>query len=178
VLFDEAQLFFAMRSAIPLGDLIKDRLERHWSHRTDAFVPVMFGFIGLPTLHTRAGANLNGLLRPISYNELEEGELNGLILAVTTDSLSTTREARRRLARTAGNIYILRTLVDRLAEHVQKDGRCWLTTMMSCWLKSLSARVYAKERRRSYRFIFVTSLTTPRTSVYGSRMLQYHLRSP
>jgi serine/threonine protein kinase len=64
-------------------------------------------------------------LRPIAINDFEEEELNALILSVTGEALSTTREARLRLARTAGNIYILRTLVDGLAEHVQRDGREW-----------------------------------------------------
>ena len=67
-------------------------------------VPLMFGFIGLPTLQARAGVNLTGLLRPLAQNDLEENELNSLILSVTSNVLNTTREARRRLARTAGNI--------------------------------------------------------------------------
>jgi hypothetical protein len=97
ILFDEAQLYFSTRLGFPLGDLVKDRLERHWSTDDSTMAPVMVGFIGLPTLQARAGANLSGLLRPISYNELEEVELNALILAVTSNALSTTREARRRL---------------------------------------------------------------------------------
>jgi serine/threonine protein kinase len=125
ILFDEAQLFFSARSAISMGDVLKDKLERHWSQSESGMAKVVFGFIGLPSLQERAGANLNGLLRPIAHNELEEGELNSLILAVTNGALQTTREARRRLARTAGNIYILRTLVDELVNHVQGDGRSW-----------------------------------------------------
>lgn len=125
VLLDEAQIFFPTKAGISLGDILKDRLERHWSQRKADMVPLMFGFIGLPTLQARAGVNLTGLLRPLAQNDLEENELNSLILSVTSNVLNTTREARRRLARTAGNIYILRTLVDRLAEHVQGDRRMW-----------------------------------------------------
>jgi serine/threonine protein kinase len=123
--FDEAQLFFSTRSAVAMGDLLKDRLERHWSRSSPGMSKLVFGFVGLPSLHTRAGVNLNGLLRPIAHNELEENELNSLILAVTNGSVQTTREARRRLARTAGNIYILRTLVDELVSQIQSDGRSW-----------------------------------------------------
>ena len=125
VLFDEAQTFFPSKTGPSLGDLIKDRLERHWSSPRQEMAPVMFGFIGLPTLQERAGVNLMGLLRPVAHNDLEEAELNSVILAVTSNSLRTTREARRRLARTAANIYILRTLVTHLGEHIQEDGRQW-----------------------------------------------------
>ena len=125
ILFDEAQMFFPSKSGVLLGDIVKDRLERHWSAKKDGMAPVMFGFVGLPTLQTRLGVNLSGLLRPLAQNDLDEVDLNSLILSVTSNVLNTTREARRRLARTAGNVYILRTLVDRLAEHVQGGGRAW-----------------------------------------------------
>jgi serine/threonine protein kinase len=125
LLFDEAQLYFSSRSGTMTGDQIKDRLERHWSLSTNQMVPLTIGFIGLPTLQTRAGANLNGLLRPIQYSSLEEADLNRLILAVTSGALNTTREARVRLAHVAGNLYILRTLIEKLSEHVQADGRTW-----------------------------------------------------
>jgi hypothetical protein len=50
ILFDEAQLFFAERSGHELADVLKDRLERHWSVNSDAMVPLMLGFAGLPSL--------------------------------------------------------------------------------------------------------------------------------
>lgn len=125
LLFDEAQLYFSQRSGTVTGDQIKDRLERHWSLNSDRMVPLTFGFIGLPTLQARAGANLNGLLRPVQYSSLEEADLNKLILAVTNGSLNTTREARVRLARVAGNLYILRTLIEKLVDHISADDRTW-----------------------------------------------------
>jgi hypothetical protein len=76
VLFDEAQLFFAERSGHELADILKDRLERHWSASSDAMVPLMLGFAGLPSLRDRMGANFTGYLRPYSQHEFAEEELS------------------------------------------------------------------------------------------------------
>ena len=67
-----------------------------------------------------------GCLRPNSYDELEENELNSLLAAVTSGVLQTTREARQQLARTSGNMFILRSLVQRLLDHVSAEGRGWV----------------------------------------------------
>lgn len=86
----------------------------------------MFGFIGLPTLGPRAGVNLMGMLRLRSYDYIEEVELNSLLLAVTGNVLRTTRDARQHVARTSGNMFILRSIVTNLLEHVSIDRRAWI----------------------------------------------------
>lgn len=123
VLFDEAQLLFSGQDGERLGNAFKDRLERSWS-RGD-LPPVAIGFIGLPGLRDRAGANLMGILRPYQGRRVEERALNRLILQITAERLSTTREARHRLASQAGNLYMLKTLLDRLVRHVNHERRTW-----------------------------------------------------
>ena len=123
VLLDEAQLLFPQSGGNRLGNAFKDRLERSWS-RGD-LPPVAIGFIGLPGLRERAGANLMGILRPYEGRQVEERSLNRLILQVTRERLSTTREARQRLAAQAGNLYMLKTLLDRLVGHINQERRTW-----------------------------------------------------
>jgi serine/threonine protein kinase len=125
ILIDEAQLFFPKKNGATFGDLLKDRLERHWS-RTDRddLAPLTMGLVGLPSLKSRAGTNLLGYLRPFDQDRLEDEELGGLIRYVTDGRLHTTREARQRLAKST-NLYILRTLLDELALDVFRDQRTW-----------------------------------------------------
>lgn len=123
VLIDEAQLLFPRHGGDRLGNALKDRLERYWSR--DDLPPVAFGFIGLPGLRERAGANLMGILRPYEGRHVEERALNRLILQVTKERLSTTREARQRLAAQTGNLYMLKTLLDRLVSHINRERRNW-----------------------------------------------------
>ncbi|MCI0722229.1 MAG: protein kinase [Acidobacteria bacterium] len=126
ILVDEAQLFFPRKDSGQLGDLLKDRLERHWSRKDDPhMVPVILGFIGLPSFQERAGANLCGLVNPLVANQMSEQELNKLILHVTSGSLSTTREARTRLAKSAGNLFVLKTMVAGLVESLEAERRVW-----------------------------------------------------
>jgi hypothetical protein len=57
ILFDEAQLFFPKRDGVALGDLLKDRLERHWSREDlPALSPVTMALVGLPSLRPESGA--------------------------------------------------------------------------------------------------------------------------
>ncbi len=125
VIFDEAQLFFPERSGHELANVLKDRLERHWSATTDSLVPVTLGFAGLPSLTERMGGNFSGYVRKYSQHEFREDELNKVILAVTDNSLHTTREARRRIANTAGNMYMVRDLVSFIAESLNGQRRSW-----------------------------------------------------
>ncbi len=126
LLFDEAQLFFPSSRGYLLGDRLKDLLERHWSRADqEGMARVLLGFIGLPSLQERAGTNLMALLRPIERSEFRESDLNSLVLGVTQGRLHTTREARVRLAERAGNLFVLRTLLDRLVEHVNEESRNW-----------------------------------------------------
>jgi hypothetical protein len=64
VIFDEAQLFFSERTGHELANILKDRLERHWSATSDSLVPVILGFAGLPSLTDRMGGNFAGYVRP------------------------------------------------------------------------------------------------------------------
>jgi hypothetical protein len=125
LLFDEAQLFFPRLRGYALGDRLKDRLERDWGQAREGMANVLVGLVGLPSLRERGGANLMGLLMPIERSVMEESDLNKLVLGLTHNGLSTTREARVRLAATAGNLFLLRTLLQRLLRHVGADGRNW-----------------------------------------------------
>jgi tRNA A-37 threonylcarbamoyl transferase component Bud32 len=128
LLFDESQLFFSGPSSTATGDRLKDRLERAWGQPTDGkLAPVLFGFVGLLSLVERAGANLAGLLRPIENREMDEADLNRLLLSVTRDRLATTREARLELIGAAGNLFLLRILVESLVDRLILEGRRWAT---------------------------------------------------
>ncbi len=126
LLFDEAQLFFPGQNGIELGSALKTLLERHLARRSDdRLVPLLFGFIGLPSLRTRAGADLMGLLNPVEETRMDESELRPLIAKITS-GLQTTRDARQRLAATAGNLLILRALLEKLAVRATGDRRVWV----------------------------------------------------
>jgi serine/threonine protein kinase len=126
ILLDEAQLFFPTGEGARLGDLLKDRLERFWARQDqEDLAPVMMAFVGLPSIERRAGANLVGFLRPFKQDQMYEDELKHLLKFISNDCLHTTREAREHLAKSAGNLYVLRTILDKLAEDVFKDKRTW-----------------------------------------------------
>ena len=126
LLFDEAQLFFPGQNGVELGSALKTLLERHLARRgDDNQVPLLFGLIGLPSLRTRAGSDLMGLLNPVEETRMDESELRPLI-ARTTSGLQTTRDARQRLASTAGNLLILRALLEKLAVRATADRRVWV----------------------------------------------------
>jgi Protein kinase domain len=128
LLFDEAQLFFSKANGTFIGDRLKDRLERHWrTPATNDMVPVLFGFVGLPKLVDKAGANLCGLLRPIEAKEIDEADLNRLLLTVTNGHLASTREARFKLIEIAQNLFLVRTLVENIIDRVNQQGRRWTT---------------------------------------------------
>ena len=128
LLFDESQLFFPQAEGPALGTRLKNLLERHWSRSdTKGMVPVLFGFIGLPTLRERAGADLMGLLAPIERSVISEVDLRRLISGMTT-GLQTTRAARARLAEVAGNLFILRVLLDRLIQRLRAESRVWASS--------------------------------------------------
>lgn len=127
ILIDEAQIFFAGQNGTVLGDTLKDRLERHWSRPDDGgLVPVTVGLVGLPSLRERAGANLCGSLFRATREDLNEQELNRLILDATGQNLHTTRDARERLRSSAQNLFMLRSLVGRLANSAFADQRTWI----------------------------------------------------
>jgi len=124
LLFDEAQLFFPSDRGAELGSKLKARLEGAWCQPAKGMVPLLFCFVGLPPLVHRAGADLAGLLVPIEATGMTEEELRPLI-ATKAPTLQTTRGLRAELARTAGNLFILRVLLQRLAELVSQHRRLW-----------------------------------------------------
>lgn len=123
ILLDEAQLFFPRSGGHVIGDRFKDRIENSWAQ--PAPVPVTFGLIGLPRLSERAGANLMGLLRPIEEYTMAGADLQPLLLGVTQGTLHSTRTARRALAKSAGNLFLLRNLLDQLTVRLNAERRCW-----------------------------------------------------
>ena len=126
LLLDEAQLFFPREGGYVLGDRLKDLLERHWGRQDrPGGAGLVLGLTGLPSLLARAGTNLMALLRPVEHTEFRERDLNQLVLGVTRQRLHATREARSRLAERAGNLFVLRTLLDRLVEQLNEEGRHW-----------------------------------------------------
>lgn len=126
LLFDEAQLFFPGQDGVALGSALKTLLERRLARRGDSKrVPLLFGLIGLPSLRSRAGSDLMGLLNPIEETRMDESELRPLV-AKMTSGLQTTRGARERLASTAGNLLILRALLEKLAVRATRDRRVWV----------------------------------------------------
>jgi hypothetical protein len=125
ILIDEAQLLFSGPLGTQLGTYLKNALERHWSRPDVAgLAPVRMCFVGLPSLSTRAGADLMGLLSPTTRMEMREDELRPLIKGMSR-YLQTTRAARVRLAEAAGNLYVLRVLLDRVCERLNREGRTW-----------------------------------------------------
>ncbi|MBU0549996.1 hypothetical protein KKF91_00325 [Myxococcota bacterium] len=126
ILFDEAHLFFPARDGFELANRLKDALERSWS-RTDqrGMAPLVFGFVGLPSLRLRAGANLMGHLATFDRYNLEEQDLLRIIERATRKRLYTTYPARQRLSQSAGNLYLLKTLLLRLVQHLNEQARDW-----------------------------------------------------
>ena len=125
VLLDEAQLFFT-GSKGGLGSQLKTLLERSLSRTDDPKkAPVVFGLIGLPSLRERGGADLMGLLDPVEKSRMDEAELRPLIAKMTT-GLQTTCGARQQLADTAGNLLILKALLESLATRASRDRRLWV----------------------------------------------------
>ena len=124
LLFDEAQFFFPLDRGHEIGSRLKARLEGAWCVPAKDMVPVLFCFVGLPPLVQRAGADLTGLLVPIEARDMTEEELRPLI-DKKVPSLQTTRGLRAELARTSGNLFILRVLLNRLTERVRRERRVW-----------------------------------------------------
>ena len=125
LLFDEAQLLFP-RNDTTLGSRLKTLLERHW-HRSDdaSMVPFRMGFIGLPSLRSRAGNDFMALLRPIARDRMDEEELRPLVRSAG-GGLQTTKTARYHLAHVSANLYILRVMLDRLVDRARRDSRVWV----------------------------------------------------
>lgn len=126
LLFDESQLLFAS-AGWRLGDRLKDLLELHWMTKpTPDTVPLLFGFVGLPTFSENVGVNFRNLLEPEEGWEMDDGDINRIILGVTKNKLHTTREARQHLAQAASNLYLARILVESLKDRADTLKRLWV----------------------------------------------------
>ncbi len=143
LLFDEAQLLFPRHEGPVLGNLLKDRLERHWSRPDlEDMAPIQIGLIGLLSMETRAGTNLMGLLRPDRLKRFDEADLNRLILTATSDRLHTTREARRLLSDRTENLYVLKYVLDDLHQLLNEKGQIWADrTTVEIVLKKLGKKL-------------------------------------
>ncbi len=124
LLFDEAQLFFPSQTSVDMSAAIKMLLERHWAKSGKGMVPVLLGFVGLPSMRQRIGGDLMGVLNPIESSTMKEEELRPLIKRMAP-RLQTTEETRIRLAEASGNLLVLRALLDRLAAHLNREQRRW-----------------------------------------------------
>lgn len=125
LLFDEAQLLFPGATGWEIGSRLKTLLANHWSRTDDAsLAPVLFGFVGLPSLSRRAGADAMGLLHPVEYEVMDESQLRPLITRLVT-GLQTSREARSELAEAAGNLLVLRAMLEGLVQRVNQEQRTW-----------------------------------------------------
>jgi serine/threonine protein kinase len=127
VLFDESQLLFPTSGGARIGDRLKDLLENHWSTTREGMAGLLFGFVGLPTLSGNVGVNFRNYLEPEEGWEMDEGDVNRIILAVTRTKLETTREARSHLAQVAPNLYLARILVESLCDRANALQRLWAT---------------------------------------------------
>ncbi len=126
LLFDEAQFFFPRNGGHQLGDRFKGAIERFWADiGAEDMVPVLFGFVGLPDFQERGGTNLMGLLRPVEGHAMDEVDLNRFLRQVTDGHFHTTKLARLKLAQVAGNLFILRTLLNKLVIHCERKGHHW-----------------------------------------------------
>jgi serine/threonine protein kinase len=127
LLFDESQLMFSPATGARIGDRLKDLLERHWMAKpTIESVPILFGFVGLPSFSNSVGVNFRSLLEPEEGWEMDDDDINRIILAVTKNKLHTTREARQHLAQVAPNLYLARILVESLRDRANKLQRVWV----------------------------------------------------
>ena len=125
LLFDEAQLFFPSTSGWEIGARLKTLLANHWSRTDDPNLPpVLFGLVGLPSLSRRAGAPAMGLLHPVEHDVMDESQLQPLITQLAS-GLQTSREARSRLAETAGNLLVLRAMLESLVRRLEQEERTW-----------------------------------------------------
>ena len=125
LLFDEAQLLFPTSSGWEIGSRLKTLLANYWSRTDDSsLAPVLFCLVGLPSLSRRAGADVMGLLHPIEHDAMDEPQLRPLIRQIA-DGLQTSRDARSKLAETAGNLLVLRAMLDSLTQRLDHDERTW-----------------------------------------------------
>ena len=126
LLFDEAQILFPRHQGWEIGSTLKTLLERHWARTGDVDkVPLLVGLIGLPSLLQRAGADVMAVLNPIERVKMDEPELRPLIARIAP-RLETTRAARSRLAGSAGNLLVLRAMLEGLTELANSQQRVWI----------------------------------------------------
>jgi tRNA A-37 threonylcarbamoyl transferase component Bud32 len=127
VFLDEAQLFFGVSNSLELATRVRNLLSKRLSRREPGMVPLMLGFVGLPTLNRKRLGELFPILQPIDDVKLHESELYQLISRFTGDRLQTTREARERIVDSSANLLILNRMLSKVSDIVRDDYRPWVT---------------------------------------------------
>ncbi len=124
IFLDEAQRLLEAGPAF--GARLRTLIATHLGRRTEGLATVVLCFVGLPSItNTRLGEDLYPLLNPLAHGDLREDQVARVIKRVTGGSLFTTRAARDRIARSAWNLYALRTMLSRLRRYVRDDYRMW-----------------------------------------------------
>ncbi|WP_044279519.1 protein kinase domain-containing protein [Myxococcus stipitatus] len=130
VLLDEAQALFTLSSdPRRLGEALKARLESSWAQPSDTRATLLLGLVGQAHLPELMGANLLGAISDaVTADGIRADELNQLLRMTQGEiGLQSTTEAREVLARQAGNLWILGSLLDRIATTCLQEGRPWFT---------------------------------------------------
>ncbi|QSQ17153.1 protein kinase domain-containing protein [Myxococcus landrumensis] len=130
VLLDEAQALFTLSSdPRRLGEALKARLESAWAQPSDTRATLLLGLVGQAHLPELMGANLLGAISDaVTADGIRADELNQLLRMTQGEiGLQSTTEAREVLARQAGNLWILGSLLDRIATTCLQEGRPWFT---------------------------------------------------
>lgn len=124
VFLDEAQRLFDAGPAY--GARLRTLIASHLGRQVDGLAKIVFCFVGLPSMtRERLGEDLYPQLNPVAHDELREDQVARVVTRVMGGRLFTTRAARERIARSAWNLYALRTMLSRLRRYVRDDFRMW-----------------------------------------------------
>src|SRR5690606_11296463 len=84
-------------------------------------------FVGLPQLRQVAETDLVGVAHPYENTDLPDEQLARLVRHMAGSEFYTTVAARKRLARLATNLHILKVLVARLDQLASEQRRRWVS---------------------------------------------------
>lgn len=130
IIIDEAHLMFPRRGGNVVATALKDRCEGYWSKpqadkQGRPLAPLVFCLVGLPALQDRAGNNAMAHFQVLNDNPVDEAALNRILLARSRNTLQTTRLARRMLVDETHNLFLLKTLVNRVSAILNQEHRIW-----------------------------------------------------